>query len=267
MAFTHVIALRTGILFLPVLIHFAGDVMTPRGIHKLHCLKILIPCVGWQIPSAVVGIPFSATPETLGLLVAITMSLEQFISSYGYAAIVVGTFFEGETILVLGGFAAHQGYLQLPWVLVSAFLGTLLGDQFYFYIGRSKAQTTIEKRTNWKYKSERVFLLLRKHEILLILSFRFLYGVRTITPFVLGASRIRPIRFLVLNIIGAVTWSIVIGVMGYMFGHALETVIGDIKRYELWLFAGLAALGVTIWSVHLFSKKRAGHRTPVKPKE
>ncbi|SPD74464.1 hypothetical protein PITCH_A230150 [uncultured Desulfobacterium sp.] len=37
------------------------------------------------------------------------MSLEEIISTYGYAAIVAGTFFEGETILVIGGFAAHRG--------------------------------------------------------------------------------------------------------------------------------------------------------------
>lgn len=195
------------------------------------------------------------------------MSLEQFISNYGYAAIVVGTFFEGETILILGGFAAHQGYLQLPWVLVSAFIGTLIGDQFYFYIGRIKVHTTLEKSKNWKYKSERVFSLLYNHQILLILGFRFLYGLRTITPFIIGASRIKPVRFLLLNIVGAFTWSIVIGVLGYVFGHALETGIGDIRRYELWLFSGLAALGVAIWSVHLFSKKRAGLHPRLKPRK
>lgn len=183
------------------------------------------------------------------------MSLEELITTYGYAAIAIGTFLEGETILVLGGLAAYRGYLKLPWVLACAFLGTLLGDQFYFYIGRARGQRILEKRRRWKSKSEKVFSLLNKHQVLLILGFRFLYGLRTVTPLVLGASRISPFRFLILNIFGALTWTIVIGVMGYLFGHTLEVIIGDVKRYEVWLFIGLAALGVIIRTVRLLSKK------------
>ena len=56
------------------------------------------------------------------------MTIESFIETYGYAAILIGTFLEGETILVLGGFAAHRGYLSLPWVIVAAFAGTLSGE-------------------------------------------------------------------------------------------------------------------------------------------
>jgi membrane protein DedA with SNARE-associated domain len=184
------------------------------------------------------------------------MLLEELISTYGYAAIAVGTFLEGETILILAGFAAHRGYLELPWVLVSAFLGTLLGDQFYFYIGRAKGQSVLDKRPDWKSKSEKVLSLFNKHQVWLILGFRFIYGLRTVTPFVLGLSRVSRLRFLILNALGAFAWAIVIGVLGYLFGHTVEVIIGDIKRYELWIFIGLAALGGITWSVHWRSKKK-----------
>lgn len=45
------------------------------------------------------------------------MSLEYLIDTYGYPAILIGTFLEGETILVLGGIVAKLGYLKLPWVM------------------------------------------------------------------------------------------------------------------------------------------------------
>jgi membrane protein DedA with SNARE-associated domain len=64
------------------------------------------------------------------------VSVETFIETYGYPALLVGTFFEGETFLVLAGFAAHQGYLDIPWVILAAFIGTLTGDQVFFYLGR-----------------------------------------------------------------------------------------------------------------------------------
>jgi membrane protein DedA with SNARE-associated domain len=53
------------------------------------------------------------------------VTLESIIETYGYWALLVGTFFEGETVLVLGGFAAHRGYLTLPWVILAAFIGSL----------------------------------------------------------------------------------------------------------------------------------------------
>lgn len=184
------------------------------------------------------------------------MSLEELILTYGYIAIAIGAFLEGETILILGGFAAHRGYLDLSWVLVSAFLGTLLGDQLYFYIGRAKGKSFLENKARLRDRSEKVFVLLNKNEILLILGFRFLYGLRIITPFLLGASGISSFRFLFLNIIGAFIWATIIGIMGYLFGHALEFIIGDIKRYEGWIFSGLVVLGGVIWSIHIFSERK-----------
>ncbi|WP_417914456.1 DedA family protein [Candidatus Electronema sp. JM] len=168
------------------------------------------------------------------------MFLEQLIATYGYAAIAIGTFFEGETILVLGGFAAYRGYLELPWVITWAFIGTLLGDQLYYYIGRIKGKSFIKKRPKWKKKSEKLFVLLDKHQIWLILIFRFLYGLRSISPFLIGASKVDPKRFLIYNIIGALIWAISVGILGYVFGPAFEKILIEIKRYEI---AALAVLG------------------------
>jgi membrane protein DedA with SNARE-associated domain len=178
------------------------------------------------------------------------MSLEALLSTYGYAAIAIGTFFEGETILVLGGFATHQGYLRLPWVVLCGFLGTLCGDQLYFYLGRIKGAGFLEKRPHWKSKSDRVFALLHKRQWLITLGFRFFYGFRTVTPFLLGASDFPPLRFLFLNCLSALLWAILIGGLGYLFGHVFQLIIGKIERYESWIFLGLSAIGAFIWVVH-----------------
>lgn len=193
------------------------------------------------------------------------MSLETLISTYGYPAIAVGTFFEGETILVLAGFASHRGYLELQWVVVSAFLGTLFGDQLYFFLGRVKGTKALKNRPHWMASSERVLDLLRRHQLSLILGFRFLYGLRTVTPFLLGASGIPPFRFLVLNVVGAFLWAVSIGVSGYLFGHVLELLIGKVEHYELLLFVTLAVAGAVIWGVHWLRRRKA-LREPVEPR-
>lgn len=84
-----------------------------------------------------------------------------------------------------------------------------------------------------------MFRLLHRHQFWLILGFRFLYGIRVVTPFIIGASGMKPARFLLLDLLGGLIWSVVIGVAGYLFGQTLEVLLGDLKKDELAVFAVL----------------------------
>jgi len=186
------------------------------------------------------------------------MSLEDLITHYGYAAIAIGTFLEGETVLILGGFSAHRGYLHLPSVIAFAFIGTFCGDQLFYYLGRIKGQSWLESKPKWKPNINKAFALLNRHQVAFVVGFRFLYGLRTIAPFVIGTSGIPPARFFALNFIGALTWSATIGSLGYLFGQAVEALLGDIKKYELWFFLVLVLLGMTAWFIRRLSKPKSG---------
>lgn len=178
------------------------------------------------------------------------MSFEALMATYGYAAIAIGTLFEGETILVLAGFAAHQGYLKLPGVVFYGFLGTLCSDQLIFYLGRIQGTKILDKRPYWRSKAKWVFDLMRRRQTWLILGFRFLYGFRTITPFLLGTAKIAPLPFLALNMMGAFFWAVAVAGSGYLFGHVVELFLGKLKRYELYLFVTLILIGATVWGLH-----------------
>jgi membrane protein DedA with SNARE-associated domain len=184
------------------------------------------------------------------------MDLQSIIENYGYAAILVGTFLEGETILVLAGLAAHQGYLVLTWVIVAAFLGSLCGDQLFFYLGCKHSQAVLSRHPAWKEKSEKVHKMLDRFQTPMILSFRFLYGLRTVAPFVIGMSPVSVNKFIFLNAVGALVWAIAVASGGYLFGQALEVFIGKIKHYEVQVFAMIALLGCLVWSVHFYLRRK-----------
>jgi len=178
------------------------------------------------------------------------MTFESIIEHYGYAAIFIGTFLEGETILVIAGFLAHRGYLELGWVIAWAFFGTYAGDQLFFYIGRSRGMALLDKRPHWRLRSQRVFDLLERHQVLVILGFRFLYGLRTVTPFLIGMSGVRPLRYLILNGLGALVWAIAVGGLGFVLGQALELFLQHIKRYEIMILATLFTVAAAYWLYH-----------------
>lgn len=182
------------------------------------------------------------------------MSIEYFISHYGYIALIIGTFLEGETILVLAGLAAKIGYLNLPGVIMAAFIGTFAGDQLFFYIGRFKGREIMRRRSKWQPKAEKVHRWIRDHQIWVILGFRFLYGFRTITPFIIGMSEISPGKFFIGNFFGALAWAAIFGYAGYFFGHAAEFVVRDIKHYELEILGSVVLIGAGVWIWHFFTR-------------
>ena len=175
------------------------------------------------------------------------MSLQSIVEHYGYLAILIGTFLEGETIVVIAGFLAHRGYLQLEWIIACAFIGTYIGDQLFFYIGKWRGPRILAKRPHWQLRSKRVFELLNRHQTLVILGFRFLYGVRTVTPFLIGMSGVKPLRYLILNGLGAIIWAIAIGVLGYALGQTVELFLAHVKKYELTILVVIMLLASGYW--------------------
>ena len=182
--------------------------------------------------------------------------LESLLSTYGYPILIIGTFLEGETVLILGGLSAHLGYLSLGWVIACGFIGTLLGDQLYFILGRRHGRTWLARHPAWQARVENVISKLDRHPNLLILSFRFFYGLRTVTPFTIGMSRVSYLRFTLLNMTGAGVWATCIGLAGYYFGRAVESFLGDIKHYELELMASIVAVAVLFWFVRAYRHRR-----------
>ncbi len=183
------------------------------------------------------------------------MSIDAIIAQYGYLALFVGVFFEGETILIVASFAAHQGYLKLEWVILTAFLGSMAGDEFYFFLGRLKGRAYLRKRPLWQLRAKRVQGLLERHHRLIIVGFRFLSGLRTVIPLSLGMSDIKVSQFIFFNTIGAFAWSVVIGLSGFLFGAALDVLLANIRRYEWHIMAAILAIGVLVWII-LYVKKR-----------
>ena len=183
--------------------------------------------------------------------------LDSFVRNYGYWALLVGTFIEGETILMLGGLSAQLGYLDLSLVMVVAFIGSFSGDQFYFIVGRLKGAELLAKHQRWHTRVNKVHCYLERYHDLIMLGFRFVYGIRIMTPFVLAMNPgIRTGRFVVLNAIGAAIWSVVVAGGGYLFGHALELVLSDIKHYEQVIMIGMAVLGLGLWFFHKYRSKK-----------
>ena len=175
------------------------------------------------------------------------MDLATAVQTYGYPLVFIGTFLEGETILLLAGFAAYRGYLDVTTVMLVALLASFLGDQLYFFLGRRYGVVILKRWPSLRPRIARFTLLLHRYHTPLILSIRFLYGLRIVGPIALGFTDIPWQRFMLLNFIGGVVWAILITSIGYQFGNVLELVMENLYRFELVGVLVLVALSLTIW--------------------
>lgn len=175
------------------------------------------------------------------------MTLESFVATYGYPALLAGALLEGEAVVIIAGVLAHSGYLQLPWVIGISFCGAFCADQFVFQVGKRKGKPFLEKRPHWEPRIDRVRRFLIGYEIIAVLGYRFVYGMRTITPIVIGASGFATRRFVFLNLCSTFLWAVVISSAGYFFGNVIEALLRDFRRYELAVILVIAAVAGGIW--------------------
>ncbi|HSB21594.1 MAG TPA: DedA family protein [Burkholderiaceae bacterium] len=186
------------------------------------------------------------------------MSLEELVLQYGYLAVFVGCLLEGETILVLAGFAAHQGYLSLSTTLWVAFVGGTLGDQIFFWVGRRWGRDLLGRIPRAQPRVERVNQLLQRYHAPVIVGIRFMYGLRIVGPIVIGASDVSVWRLLFFNVLGAAIWAPLIGGLGYLFGHALALLLEDVRRAELAALILIVGFGIGVFVVQRWRSRADG---------
>jgi len=175
------------------------------------------------------------------------MDLPQLIETYGYWVVFAGTLLEGESVLLLAGYAAYTGYLELQTVIAVAILGSFLGDQAWFFMGRTQGAKLLERFPKYADPAARAEALLARYHTPIILAVRFLYGLRTVLPFTIGMSRVSTVRFQLLNFAGAVIWASSGAAVGYLFGDAVDRILGHMHHYEKYAFAFLIAVGIGWW--------------------
>lgn len=177
------------------------------------------------------------------------MDINHLISQYGYAALIVGSMAEGETITLLGGVAAHQGLLKFPG-----------GDRrrprrddwrSAALSGRSPLRGPILRRfASQKARIRKAQRMIQHRPWLFVIGTRFMYGFRVIGPLLIGASRLPPRIFLPLNIVGALVWALLFTTIGYLGGEVVGPWLHHLDahlKHWIWLILAVVVVVAAHW--------------------
>lgn len=174
------------------------------------------------------------------------MHLSHLLEHYGYLAVFVAGLFEGETMLMLGAYAVHQGYLALWPLIACGAAAAIVADQFYFHLGRRKGAELLANRPKLRAHIERVNGFVARHPVATVFLLRFAWGLRIVLPAALGMGRMRSAVFLALNIPAAVLWATLVSVFGVKLTDWVHASVGRLRPYEHPLIIGAVAIAVTV---------------------
>ncbi|MDR1241613.1 MAG: DedA family protein [Deltaproteobacteria bacterium] len=189
-------------------------------------------------------------------------SIRLLLEQWGYLIIIGWTFIEGETVVIVAGLLAQQGLLNLnPWLIaLCAFTGSFCSDQLMFALGKYKGPTVLHRFPRLAKNTEKARNLMIKYENALILGFRFIYGVRNITPILLGISGVKHLKFFTLNMIGGCVWAASFAFGGYYFGELLEELSAAFPHAKYVILAGLILLVTSVFLFRRFRRKKAAQQ-------
>ena len=173
-----------------------------------------------------------------------TTSVLIVIKKYGLLTVFVGTFFEGEGVLITAAVLAGEGVLSPFGVWLTALLGAWTGHLFWFSIGRTLGTRYILKRFH-RYRShfEEVNRIVLRHPKTSIFILQYLYGMRIIGALGLGLTELPLGLFLIFETVNCAFWALVIFTVGYIMG---ETFMHILHGWLRWLWLSLSLLVIML---------------------
>ncbi len=158
--------------------------------------------------------------------------MEAWIAYYGYIGVVIGTFFEGEATVLLGGIFSKLGYLKLNRVILYACAGTFLGDSTFFFLGKLLGRTLIDRFEILRSRTPYADRVIRRYGHLILFTMRFLAGFRSVILLMLGCTNMPISRFLMIDVLMVVLWAGLLSLLGYSFGNVIFIFVTDVKQYQ-----------------------------------
>jgi membrane protein DedA with SNARE-associated domain len=185
------------------------------------------------------------------------LQLLYLFQEYGYFIIFAGTFFEGETTLVLGGLLSHQGHLNFWIVIVTAAFASYLGHVVFYFLGKTASPWIFSRFPKFQLKILQAEGLIRRHETTSLFITQYVFGLRLASALAFGILDMKIIKFLSLQLTSCIIWAILFATLGYCVGDSYGRTIKNIEWVILFtLIIGflIALIGRKIFDYWLRSR-------------
>lgn len=169
--------------------------------------------------------------------------MEELIREWGYIILFLYSFGGGFVALAAAGVLSYTGELDLTTSIIVAGSANFIGDQFLFILARRNkeyAKNIMGKYHNLISKTEGMMIKFGSFAIILQ---KYIYGVKTLIPLIIGLTTYDIKKFIVFNILGSIAWAVVVGTVSFQLGEVVLSFGEDFKYiglgFVVLVFAGL----------------------------
>jgi membrane-associated protein len=196
-----------------------------------------------------------------------TQGILALVGQYGYVALfvclflgIVGLPINDESLVMLAGLTAARGLLSPVPAFLVTYAGVLCGMNIGFVLGRFLGSGLLDwlcaRSPRTQHHVDRARAWIAGRGPLFIWVTYYIPGVRHVVPYLLGIGNMPYWRFALIAFSGALVWTSIFYVVGYVVGDNLAQVATMLHRYGL--YAGVAAgvIALAVWAVR--RRKGAG---------
>lgn len=191
--------------------------------------------------------------------------VRSLIVQYGYVALFLGAIVEGFHVMLLAGFLSAIHYLSILPAFIAVSAGCYLADSAIFFLGYFGG----EKVLNWLAKHlkrlghslEPARKYLHENPARVFFLVKITTGLAIATILTAGASRMRPRKFLLWNLIANLLVAAIMMTLGYFFGQSY-LLIYKIFHYWAFIFLAIFILIFLLLNHHIAQKFGENQKTP-----
>lgn len=144
------------------------------------------------------------------------------LALYGYIILAFYSFGGGMLALAGAGILSALGKMDIGLSILVATVANFIGDTFLFYLAQTNKKEVLKYLRKHRRKIAYTNLLMRKYGWMAVFLQKYIYGVKTLVPIVMGLSRYDFKKFVVLNFFASILWGLVVGLGSYYFSAAVR---------------------------------------------
>lgn len=144
------------------------------------------------------------------------------LSTYGYIILAFYSFGGGMVALVGAGILASLGKMDITTAILIATVFNFIGDSVLFYLSQTNKKEVMGYMKKHKRKIAYTNLLMRKYGWMAVFLQKYIYGVKTLVPIVMGLTKYDFKKFVILNFFAAIVWGLVVGLVSFYFSAVVQ---------------------------------------------
>ncbi len=148
------------------------------------------------------------------------------LATYGYLILAYYSFGGGMLGLIGAGILSAMGTMDITFSILIATVANFVGDTVLFYLAQTNKKEVQKYLTKHKRKIAWTNLLMRRYGWMVVFLQKYIYGVKTLVPIVMGLTKYDFKKFTLLNLPASIVWGLVVGLVSFYFSTAVRGWVG-----------------------------------------